>query len=297
MTDTRLLRRPSRTSHVPPHRRRARRRPRLGSGFIWVWAAISLYPLMWVVVQSVRSDVDFLTSPWSLPDPSEVSLEPYRTAFDAANMGVYYTNSVIVVTTVVALVISLSLLAGYALSRLRFRGKPVVAGLTLLVLAFPGSVLLLPMFLVTYQLGLLDTRLGLIIPYTTFTLPLGIYLMRLAFDSLPGDLFAAARLDGCSEWRVFWNVAVPLVPGSIATVGFLVFMPVWEEFLWAFLTIRDESLYTVPIGLVALDEGKFQYGYNVAFAGIVIAALPVVLALLVSQRRFLRAVTAGALKG
>lgn len=278
-------------------RRGQGRRVTLGGVFIWLWALLSLTPLLWVTVQSLRPDVEFLIRPWSLPDFATVSLDSYVTAFTGAQMGVYYRNSAVVVACVVALVLVTSLGAGYALSRLSFPGKRGISLLVLAVLTFPGAVLLLPMFLVTYQVGLLNSLLGLIIPYTTFTLPLSILLMKNGFDALPADLFAAARIDGCSEFRVFWSIAVPLVPGSISTVGFLVFMPVWEEFLWAFITLRDSELFTVPIGLVFLDANKVIYGYNVGFAGMVLAAAPVLIALLVSQRGFLNAVTSGAMKG
>jgi len=269
----------------------------LGGAFIWVWAFLSLLPLLWVAVQSLRPDIEFLVDPWSLPSLDTLSVDSYLTAFVEGEMAAYFGNSAVVVATVVALVLVLSLGAGYALSRLSFPGRRVTSVLVLAVLTFPGAILLLPMFLVSYELGLLNSALGLIIPYTTFTLPLSILLMKSAFDALPEDVFAAARIDGCSEWRVFWNIAVPLVPGSISMVGFLVFMPVWEEFLWAFIALRDSERFTVPIGLVFLDDNKVLYGYNVGFAGMVLAAAPVIVALLVSQRGFLRAVTAGAVKG
>lgn len=278
-------------------KRRQRRPAILGPSFAWFWAALSLTPLLWITFQSIRPDVDFLTDPWSLPNPSTISFEPYATAFTEARMGMFFGNSAFVVAIVVALVLVLSLGCGYALSRLRYPGRKLTGALVIAVLTFPGSILLLPMFLVTYDLGLLDSHVGLIIPYTTFTLPLSILLMKSAFDALPAELFDAARIDGASEWRVFWSIAVPLVPGSVSTVGFLVFMPVWEEFLWASISLRDSDLFTMPLGLVFLDENKFIYGYNTSFAGMIIAAAPIIIALLVSQRGFLKAVTAGAVKG
>lgn len=277
----------------PPQRRPAV----FGPIGIWLWAALAVVPLLWVIVQSLRPDVDFLTSPWSLPDLSTISVESYVTAFTAGQMGVFFGNSTIVVAAVVTLVLIMSIGAGYALSRTAFLGRRFFSLLVIATLAFPGSILLLPMFLVTNDLGLLDTRLALVIPYSTFTLPLAILLMKNAFDGLPSELFESARIDGCSEWKVFWRIALPLTPSAISTVGFLVFMPVWEEFLWAFIALRSSDNFTVPIGLVFLDENKVTYGYNVGFAGMVLTALPVVLALLVAQRGFLRAITAGALKG
>jgi raffinose/stachyose/melibiose transport system permease protein len=276
---------------------RGPRKPIVGSIVVWVWAIISLFPLLWIAVQSLRPDIDFLTKPWSLPTLESLSIEPYIKAFTGARMGSYLMNSGIVVAAVVALAIVIATLGGYALSQLQFAGKRLVTGLIFTAMIIPASILLLPRWLVTYELGLLDTKIALIIPYTAFTVPLCIILMRGAFDGLPQELFAAARIDGASEWAVFWRVALPLVPGMIATVGFLVFMPVWEEYLWAFITLQSRENYTVPIGLQALSADRTQFGYNVSFASMVIAASPVIIALIVTQRRFFTAITAGAVKG
>lgn len=265
--------------------------------FIWVWGIASLYPILWITLQSLRPDLSFFTNPWSLPAPGEISLDPYATAFEVAKMGQYYGNSLLVTAVTVTFVLVASTTAGYAMSRMTFPGHRVFGGLLLLIMAIPGAVLLLPMFLVSNELNLLNTRIGLVLPYTTFTLPLAIYLMKNNFDALPSEVLEAASVDGCTERQRFWHVVLPLVPGAIATVGFLTFMPVWDEYIWALLTLQDPGLYTLPVGLVALDQNKFQYGFNVSFAAMVVTALPVVLALVVSQRGFINSVTAGAVKG
>lgn len=270
---------------------------KLGTAVVWLWGIVSLYPLIWMTIQSVRPDIEFFTNTWGLPGLSGFTLKAYQTAFDVANMATYYRNSIIVSTSTVALVLVLSTMCGYALSRLEFPGRRSFGGLVFLIMAFPGAVLLLPLFLVTYRLGMLNSRLALILPYTVFTLPIAIYLLKSSFDSLPREIFEAARVDGAGEWRLFWNVAVPLVPGAIGTAGFLSFMPVWDEFIWALVTLRDEALFTLPVGLVTLADKRFQFGYNTSFAGMVVTALPVVIALVISQRSFIRAVTAGAVKG
>lgn len=274
-----------------------RRRIRLTlPAFVWLYGILSLYPLFWILTQSTRPDVSFLTSPWSLPSPDELELTPYSDAWTVGNIGNNFTNSVVVSSLTVGLVLLLSIGSGYALSRLQFRGKLLLYGTTMIMMVIPSVVLFLPLFMVSDDLNLLDTHGGLILPYTVFTLPLGVYLMKANFDSLPTDLFEAARLDGCSEWRVFWRVMLPLVPGGIATVGMLTFMGVWDEYMWALTSVQTESLFTLPLGLVTLDQNKFMFGYNVSFAAMVIVALPVVLVLLISQRGFLRAVTTGAMK-
>lgn len=289
-----------RIGEIPRRSNRRGRRQRMKPAwalFLWIYALVSLYPLVWVLMQSLRPDLDFLTDPWSIPAFQDLTFEPYPSAWSIARMADYFANSAIVSAATVALVLILSIGSGYALSRLKFKGYQAVYVATMLMMAVPAAVIFLPLFIVANDLGILDSYLGLILPYTTFSLPLGVYLMKANFDSLPSELFEAARVDGCSEWQVFWKVILPLAPGGIATVGLLTFMGVWDEYIWALVSVRSQALFTLPLGLVTLDQNKFQYGYNVSFAGMVITAMPVILALLVSQRGFLKAVTAGAIKG
>lgn len=279
-------------------RRRPLRRgaPPVATIVAWGYGILSVYPLLWLVMQSFRTDAQILGEPWGLPVPPQFG--GYIKAFQTTPMPQYFLNSLLVTAAVVVLSVACCAGAGYAFSKLRFPGSTAAFAVFLGVLVIPAPVFLLPVFLISKDLGLLNSYIGLIAPYTAGTLPVGVYLMKTHFDSLPASYAEAAEIDRASAWQTFRLIMLPLIKPAAATVAVLAFMGAWNEYIYALVSINNEALYTLPIGVADLSAKKFIYGYAPVFAAMVLTAVPVYAAFLVAQRQFLASLSlGGGLKG
>ena len=247
--------------------------------------------LIWLVIQSFRSDGEILATPWGLP--TSPTFNGYVTAFQTTPLAQYFLNSLLVTLSVVALSVACCAGAGYAFSRLRFPGSNAVFAVFLGVLVVPAPVLLLPVFLISRDLGILNSYVGLIGPYVAGTLPIGVYLMKTHFDALPDSFVEAASIDRASPWQIFRMVMLPLIGPAAATVAVLAFMAAWNEYIYALVSIHSAELYTLPIGIADLGAKKFIYGYAPVFGAMVLTALPVYIAFVFAQRSFIQSLTVG----
>jgi ABC-type glycerol-3-phosphate transport system permease component len=267
------------------------RTPRIVAVILALYALISFYPLIWLIMQSFRRDGDILGKPWGLP--TRPSLDGYVQAFATTPLPQYFLNSLLVTLAVIALSVVCCAGAGYAFSRLRFPGSGLVLAVFVGVLVVPAPVLLLPVFLISRDLGILNSYIGLIGPYVAGTLPIGVYLMKTHFDGLPDSLVEAALIDRATPWQIFSRIMLPMVRPAAATVAVLAFMAAWNEYIYALVALSDASMYTLPVGIADLGAKKFLYGYAPVFAAMVLTSLPVYIAFLLAQRSFLRSFALG----
>lgn len=206
----------------------------------------------------------------------------------------YFVNSFIVAVSVVMLQLLTCSLAAYPLSKMRFRGRDAIFYLILSTLIFPEQLTLIPSFIISVNiLGLANTLQGLIIPFGTNAF--GIFLLRQTYQSIPDELIEAARMDGASEIGIWWRILLPLIRPGLATLAIFSFIGSWNSFLWPLLMIRQEQLYTLPVGLAFL-EGAFSGNLRTVAAGIMVATVPIILVFLLFQRQFVRGLS-GAVKG
>jgi ABC-type glycerol-3-phosphate transport system permease component len=271
--------------------RTRRKVPQAASWVLWGYGVLSVYPLAWLIIQSFRQDGEILRSPWGLP--TNPSFDGYVTAFRTTPLAQYFLNSLLVTLSVVVLSVACCAGAGYAFSRLRFPGSNAVFAVFLGVLVVPAPVLLLPVFLISRDLGILNSYVGLIGPYVAGTLPIGVYLMKTHFDALPDSFVEAAAIDRASPWQTFRMVMLPLIGPAAATVAVLAFMAGWNEYIYALVSIHSAELFTLPIGIADLGAKKFIYGYAPVFGAMVLTALPVYLAFVLAQRSFIQSLTVG----
>ena len=259
---------------------------RIATLLAWAYALASCFPLVWLAMQSLRRDADILGSPWGMPFP--LHFDGYVRVFTETPISTYVVNSALVTAAVVLLAVAASLGGGYAFSRLRFPGSNAIFAVFMGVLVVPAPLLLLPVFLISRDLGILNSYIGLIAPYAAGVLPLGVYLMKTHFDAVPDSYAEAAEMDRASAWQVFWHVMLPFARPVLATVAVLAFMSAWNEYIYALVSIRSSELFTLPIGLADLDAKKTLYGYAPVFAAMVVTAIPVYVAFVVAQRSFVR---------
>jgi len=274
-------------------RRRGRRHgaPRVATVIAWVYALVSTYPLLWLIMQSFRTDGDILGNPFGLP--LSPTLNGYIKAFKTTPLPQYFLNSLLVTLSVVLLSVACCVAAGYAFSRLRFPGSNWVFLTFIGVLVVPAPVLLLPVFLISKDLGILDSYIGLIGPYAAGTLPIGVYLVKTHFDAIPDSFAEAAEIDRATPFQVFRLIMIPMVRPAAATVAVLAFMSAWNEYIYALVSINNEQLYTLPIGIADLAGKEFLYGYAPVFAAMVLTSVPVYLAFFLAQRSFLSSLSLG----
>jgi multiple sugar transport system permease protein len=290
--------RPVEPSPVRTRKRRLREESKLHPG-VWVFAiavmAFSLVPFYWLINTSLKKGAALGQGELF---PSEPTLENYTAVFHDGNFLLALRNSVIVgvVTTLISLVFAS--FAAYALARLKMRRKALILGLILSVTTFPAIAIAAPMFSIWRQIGLYDTLLGLIIPKLTFALPLAIYTLTSFFRDIPRELEEAAYIDGASPFTAFRKVILPLAVPGLATTAILVFISVWNDFLMAATLTTSPQARTVPVAIAFFSgTSEFEQPLGTISAASVIITIPLVVLVLVCQKRIVSGMTAGAVKG
>jgi multiple sugar transport system permease protein len=280
-----------------------KRRERHGENIVY-WTAgilatlVFLVPLLWAVYRSLEPTDRITVAPrWS--DIGHLTFANYRGLFAGQiHLLHYVANSLIVAIGTALLVAVLSTLAGYGFARFKFVGSGLVFALIILTLMVPFQAVLTPLFLELNAMHLTDSRLGLILFYTTFNLPFGVFVMRNTFLAVPAELEDSAFVDGCGPMRALFLVMRPFVLPGVATTILYAFLASWTEFLGALTFLTKTSLFTLPVALLNIQSGTYgalNYGYLIA--GSVIAMVPCVILYVALQRFYIQGIASGAVKG
>lgn len=271
---------------------------RRATGWVIINAIVVLYalfPVLWILSLSLK--------PTSMVKdgkliPSEITFENYKAIFEGNIFTSALVNSIGIglITTVIAVVIGG--MAAYAIARLAFPGKKVLVGVALLIAMFPQISLVTPIFNIERRLGLFDTWPGLIIPYITFALPLAIYTMSAFFKEIPWDLEKAAKMDGATPGQAFRKVIAPLAAPGIVTAGILVFIFAWNDLLLALSLTATERAITAPVAIANFTgSSQFEEPTGSIAAGAMVITVPIIIFVLIFQRRIVAGLTSGAVKG
>ena len=260
----------------------------------------SLFPFYWIAITSLKTPAQLAGGTTSLL-PGHVSLGSYsadltQTSTTGLSFGRSLLNSLIVALSTTAVTTVLAVLAGYALSRTRMRGKGAVLGFVLLASFFPPLAMVGPLFLAYRRVGLLNSYPALIITYLIYTLPLATWFLANFFSQLPRQLEEAALVDGASRLRALRRVILPVAVPGIFTVAILSFILAWNDFAFAVSFMETPDKYTAPLAIVGLGQSQYQVFYNRIDAAVVLVTLPVALLVIFAQRRIISGLTAGALK-
>jgi ABC-type glycerol-3-phosphate transport system permease component len=262
-------------------------------GLLIFFAIISLYPILVTWFTALRPAKESQQDPFGLPWPP--IWENVANAWVKGRFGDYLMNSVIIAVPTVIGVVVLSALAGYGIARFRFPGRALAFGAILLGLTIPFQSVMIPLYYQLLQMGLLGSYWAVILPGIAFGLPFGVFLMAAFFEDLPKELHEAARVDGCSELRIFWSVMLPLAKPAVSTLIVFQFMRTWNEFLMPLLYLQDEDKRPIPLGLMFF-QGTYTRDIGLIAAGVTLATVPVIIVYLIFQRQFVRGLTAGAVK-
>ena len=257
-----------------------------------VFLVLTFVPLAIMVTMSFRNNGQIYANFWGLPDPWLLS--NYVQGFTSVIH--YALNSVADSLASVALIVVLSSLSGYVFARHRFPGKEVLYLLILGLLMIPGILTLIPAFVLTHQLGIWNTPLALILPWTAGGQVLGIFLCRSFIASLPEELFEAGRIDGAGEFQLWYKVAVPLSWPILMTIAILSMVNNYNDFIWPLLVISSDSLQVISVGLTQFTTAHGVTDYGPQMAAYVVASVPLLIVFLFGMKYFIQGITSGAIK-
>jgi raffinose/stachyose/melibiose transport system permease protein len=273
--------------------RKGRRKPFVHVALILI-CVIFAYPLVWMVLGAFKTQATFYSDLWGLPDHWVWS--NFSTAWSVGHIGRYLLNSVVVTGSSVGLVLVLGYPLAYALARMRFPGNRAVLGIFAVTLFVPIQLLLIPIYELELQLGIVNTYWALILPYAAGALPFAVIFAATYLRSIPMELEEQAQIDGAGRGRILWRIMIPLSRPALATVVVFTFLNVWNEFVIALTVSQSDSVRTLPVGLLNFSQQFGTTNYPQLFAALTLSAAPVIGVFLLCQRQFIQGLVAGAVK-
>ncbi|MDC0161831.1 carbohydrate ABC transporter permease [bacterium] len=268
---------------------------------ILFFIVIIIFPLLYTLSLSVRSPDTVYSAKYFLI-PYEFSLQNYYDAFFYAEERLkvsfprMFLNSIIVTTSSVILIITLSIFAAFSFSHLRFPMKESLYNIMIASVAMPAQVLLIPLFYLLIFFGIINTYTAVILAYAGFLIPIGILILRMFFEQIPGELTEAGIVDGATDFQLLIRILLPLAKPAIATCVILLFLDTWNEFIYAMIFMQDPTIHTVPVGLAKIGTSRYHINIGTYSASVMITIIPVMLIFAIFQRWFIAGMTMGALK-
>ena len=275
------------------------RRPGISRGSIVVYVLLffglllMVGPFIWMVLGSFKPQAEFLRAPTWFPEAP--TLDNYERLLNRLDFPRYFFNSTVVAGVVTAANLIFSPMLGYALAKLRFRGKGLIMALVLSTLMLPAAATMIPLFVLMSKLDLVNTYPGLVLPFLAG--PFGVFLTRQFFLGMPDELIEAARIDGAGEFRIFFQIAMPLAAPVLATLGILTFLGSWNGFIYPLIMATSPEMYTLPVALATFATGQFQADHGMLMAGSVILVVPVLVVFILLQRWITEGIATTGLKG
>ncbi len=265
----------------------------LGYAVLIIWALISLLPIYWMFTTALKTPSIAVALPpeWI---PSHVTFDNFARLFRAEQLGRWTFNSLVVAGGTTVLYVLSSTMAGYAFAKKQFWGRDVIFWAYVSTMLVPGFVTLVTAYTVVVDLKWVNSYWALIVP--ELASPFGAFLMRQFVLSLPGEVFDAARMDGCDEWQVFWRIVLPLSAAGMAVLAVFHFSYMWNSFIWPLTVTTSDAMRTLPVGLASMQRVRAT-NFSLLMAAASYAALPMVIIFGLAQRYFLKGITVGAVKG
>ncbi|HEX5823792.1 MAG TPA: carbohydrate ABC transporter permease [Candidatus Limnocylindrales bacterium] len=275
----------------------AGRKPR---GAVWVYVLLVLGillmvgPFLWMLLGSLKPQAEFLVNPPTFL-PKTPTTDNYERLFGQLDVPRFFFNSAVVALVVTVGNVLFCPMLGYALAKLQWRGKRLIMGLVLATLMVPAGITLIPNFVLMSNLGLVNSYPGLILPFLVG--PFGVFLTRQFMYGIPDELLEAARIDGANEWRIFWQVVIPITVPVLATLGILTFLGSWNSFLYPLVMAQEPGMYTLPVALATFATGQYEADHGMLMAGSVVLVVPVLIIFILFQRWITQGIATTGLKG
>jgi len=262
---------------------------------ISIFCLFSIFPIYWLFTGAFKYSVDVIKLP---PDwfPSRITFLNFERVFAEHPAGQWIVNSVTVTVVTTFFIVMVSSACGFALSKMRFRGKKLLMGFVVAALLVPMEIYILPLYKVVVGLGWKGTLLGYVVP--NLAMPLGVYLMKNFYDTIPDEIIEATEIDGCNKVRFFFQFGIPLSKAGVGALAIMAGIRIWNNYLWQLLmATADEASYTLPVGATKLLDSLVDTDYGLRFAAATLTAIPLLIIFFLFQKLFTEGVSAGAVKG
>lgn len=261
--------------------------------FLALYTILTGGPFLWVASMSLRTTNEIFAAPYALP--AKLHWEKFVEAWTRSNYGTYFWNSVIVVVTSVVLLTVIGAMVAHCLARYRFRGRGIVRFLILSGLVLPPQLMILSLFQILLEYGLYNTLAGLIVVYVAGHLAVTVYILEGFFAQIPQDLFDAARMDGYSDFEIFWRITLPIGIPALFTAVILNFIILWNEFLYAVVLLTEDDKRTLPLGIMHF-MGSHQLDVGMLATGLIITIAPIIIVYALFSETMIKGMTAGAVR-
>jgi multiple sugar transport system permease protein len=259
-------------------------------------AFLTLVPFAWMVLSAFKNNAEIFSYPPSIL-PKTFTSANFVKLFEMWPFGSWYLNSILVAMIGTIAVIFFSSLAGFGFAKYNFKGRNVLFGILIASTMIPFQLVLIPLFIEVSRMKMINTYAGLIVPFMAPAL--GIFLMKQFIGAIPDELLDSARIDGCSEFKIFLEIIIPLVRPAMGTLAIITFLGSWNSFLWPLVILNSDAMMTLPIGMARLTEnvpGKSR-DFGVIMAAATLVSVPILLVFLAMQRQFISGILGGAVKG
>lgn len=255
---------------------------------------LCLYPLVWLLLSSFKSNSELYANPWGLPE--SFSLANYIQAIQEGHILQYFGNSVIIAVSAVVVSVILGSMASYAIGRMFWKLSKLMMNIFLLGMMIPVYAMVVPLFSMFNRMGILNTHLAVIIPHAAIAFPMAIFIMTGFMRSLPRELEEAAVMDGCNIYQIFFKIIMPISKSSIVTVAVVTFINIWNDLLLPQIFLTDASKMTLPVGLTEF-QGQYSTNYVVEIAAVIITIIPSIVVYIWLHKNIMEGMVAGAVKG
>lgn len=264
--------------------------------FLAVWSVIVIFPMIWVIMTSFKTDQEIFFSPW-LP-PARLMWDNFARALIKANIGRYFINSMIVILPSIFFTLLFSTMAGYVLARYQFPGNRVIFYAFMGGMLFPVMLALVPLFFLLQSLKIGDSFFGLILVYIAYSLPFTVFFMTGFLKTLPSELIEAAIIDGAGNFQLFFRIVIPLAQNGLVSMGIFNFLGQWNQYILPLVLLTSSSKYVLSQGLAFLQhQQRYQSDWSGLFAAIVLIMVPTLIVYVIFQNQIQKGLTVGALKG
>ncbi len=264
--------------------------------FLGFWSLMVVFPMLWVISSSFKTDQEIFFSPWQLP--AQWAFDNFVRAWSKANIGLYFFNSLAVILPSIFFTLLFASMAGYVLARFSFPGNRFIFFSFLGGMLFPVMLALVPLFFLLQSFKIIDTRFGLILVYIAYSLPFTVFFMTGFFKTLPSEVLEAATMDGANNLQLFFLIVIPLAQNGLVSMGIFNFLGMWNQYILPLVLLTSASKYVLSQGLAFLaHQQRYQSDWSGLFAAIVIVMLPTLLVYVIFQSQIQRGLTVGALKG
>jgi len=259
-----------------------------------IYSMSIFYPIFLMIITSLKENREIFTRPYSLPQ--SFNLDSYIRLFKISNYLIYFRNSIIVTLTSLLIILALSSLISYVLAKYRFIGSRFLYFYFIAGLIIPIKLGTIGIIRIMLGLHVFDTLAALIIVYVAMGIPFGVFILTDFIRLIPEELSNSARIDGCSEPKIFFRIILPLIRPALAAVAIINFIPIWNDFWFPLLLVRTDNVKTIPLA-TALLYGQYETNFGLIFSVLVAASLPVIIFYLIMSRQFIKGLSSGALKG